>query len=370
MIDAIYYDEVSTRRHPVKFVIHKRVLMMRGDGLQKTARVSRMEISERLEHAPRLLRFPEGGVIEVIDPALNRLLEKNRFFDPPVVRWQQNWLMSLLALIALVAMMISAYQWGLPRVVDTMARHVPTSLEHKIGDEELKIIDEHMMKPTRLGPQERARLESMFASLVQSYGEKTPYRLEFRSSLVGPNAFALPNNVIIMTDELVQVARDDIAVMGVLAHELGHLKRRHSLRRMLQALGVGVMLNMWVGDVSSALAAVPTFLLDQKYSRDFEREADRYAIAMMQANGLRLTPMAEFFEKMAALHEERPQSAAQSRQQRYPHEEEGDEYDTYEDDMAGSGQQRQDKEEPANYLSSHPSDAERIAYLRAADEGR
>jgi Zn-dependent protease with chaperone function len=204
---------------------------------------------------------------------------------------------------------------------------------------------------------------------VQSYGEKTPYRLEFRSSLVGPNAFALPNNVIIMTDELVQVARDDVAVMGVLAHELGHLKRRHSLRRMLQALGVGVMLNMWVGDVSSALAAVPTFLLDQKYSRDFEREADRYAIAMMQANDLRLTPMAEFFEKMAALHEERPQAAARGGQQRYPQDED-DEYGAYEDDVPGPDPQRQDENEPADYLSSHPSDAERIAYLRAADEGR
>src|ERR1019366_6498522 len=99
-----------------------------------------------------------------------------------------------------------------------------------------------------------------------------------------------PNGAIVMTDQLVQMAGNDQAVLGVLGHELGHLQRRHSLRHLLQALGVGVVLNLWIGDVSSALAAMPTFLLDQKYSRDFEREADQYAIDMMHVNNVPLAP--------------------------------------------------------------------------------
>ncbi|WP_326857897.1 hypothetical protein [Noviherbaspirillum sp.] len=62
---------------------------------------------------------------------------------------------------------------------------------------------------------------------------------------------------------------------------LRHVQRRHSLRPLMQALGADAAVNPMIGDVSSALAVVPSFLPDQKYSCDFERGADQYAIAMM-----------------------------------------------------------------------------------------
>jgi predicted Zn-dependent protease len=52
------------------------------------------------------------------------------------------------------------------------------------------------------------------------------------------------------------------------------------------------------GDVSAVLANIPTVLLDLKYSRDIEREADDYAIAMFQANGLPRQKLAKVFEKL------------------------------------------------------------------------
>jgi Zn-dependent protease with chaperone function len=154
---------------------------------------------------------------------------------------------------------------------------------------------------------------------------------------MGPNAFALPNGVIVMTDELVQMAGDDGAILGVLSHELGHVQRRHSGRHLLQALGVGVVFNLWLGDASGAMAAVPAILVAQKHSRDFEREADQYAIDMMRANRRPLGPMATLFETMEAA-------------------------------SANRAIEEDGEEEPMqDYLSSHPSDAERIAKLRAVD---
>ncbi len=361
MIDAIYFDGQSTRRQPVTLVIHKRVMAMRGaDGLHRTIRLSRLTISERLQHAPRLLRFPDGAFIESSHAGLDKMLRKNGYRDPWVVRWQQHWLWSLLALMVLLATLVSAYQWGLPWAADGIAQRLPASMERKIGDEQLAIIDQHMLKPSRLGEADRLRLQQRFAAMRQPRGERTPYRLEFRQSQVGPNAFALPNGVIVMTDELVKMAGNDEAVLGVLSHELGHLQRRHTLRNLLQVLGVGVMVNLWIGDVSSVLAAVPTFLLDQKYSRDFEREADQYAIDMMRANGLPLTPMAVLFEKMHA-------------------DDHGADADSVDDQDAGHAMEEGDgdkeplppsdeeQDKVADYFSSHPSDAERIARLRAAD---
>ncbi|MGZ5780376.1 MAG: M48 family metallopeptidase, partial [Burkholderiaceae bacterium] len=271
MIDAIYFDGQSTKRHPVTLVIHKRVVAIRGADIHLSMRLSQLSISEKLMHAPRILRIPQGGSIEISDPALDALLAENRYEEPWVVHWQMKWHLSLLALVSLLVVLLSGYQWGLPWAAGVIAQHLPTSIEKKIGDQELQMVDKAYFSPSKLDPVDQARLEKEFAELKQPRGEKTAYHLEFRYSKVGPNAFALPNGSIILTDQLVMLARNDPAVLAVLSHELGHLQRRHSLRHLLQALGVGVVLNLFVGDVSSALAALPTFMLDQKYSRDFER---------------------------------------------------------------------------------------------------
>ncbi|MFD2271073.1 M48 family metallopeptidase [Undibacterium arcticum] len=128
------------------------------------------------------------------------------------------------------------------------------------------------MSPTQLDPVDRARLKASFAALKlpQSQGSAMVYELVFRHSNIGPNAFALPNGTIILTDQLVMLARNDPAVLAVLAHELGHLQQRHSLRRVFQTVGVGVAIHFMLGDVSTALAALPTFFCSiKKYSRDF-----------------------------------------------------------------------------------------------------
>jgi len=368
MIDAIYFDGCSTRRQPVTLVIHKRVVSVRGGGIHRSMRLSRLDISERLQHAPRILRFPEGDFLEISDPALDHMLAANRYRDPWVVRWQQNWPLSLLALIALLAVLAAGYRWGLPWVADKVAQHLPTSLEKSIGDGELTLIDRKYMTPSKLDTVDRERLQRLFAQLKRPRGEKTAYRVVFRHSEVGPNAFALPNGVIVMTDQLVLLAHDDQAVLGVLAHELGHVQRRHTLRGLLQTLGVGVVLNLFIGDVSSVLAAVPTFMLDQKYSRDFEREADQYAIDMLHANRVPLAPLAGLFEKMRDASEQQAAAAADTESNRQSAPADGadgaDEQDRA-PTVPGSGKARRDTR--TEFFSSHPSDRERIARLRAAD---
>jgi Zn-dependent protease with chaperone function len=354
MIDAIYFDGLSTRRNPVTLIIHKRVIVMRGEGVRRNARLSQVEISERLERAPRILRFADGATVEIVDARFDKMLRANRYRESTVVKWQQNWPLSLLALITLVAVLISGYQWGLPWAADEIAQRLPSSLEQKLGDESLVLLDKHLMQPSRLNPADQVRLKSLFAGMKQPHGDKTHYRLEFRSSkigpdgraLLGPNALALPNGVIVMTDELVTLAGDDHAVLGVLGHELGHVRHHHSTRRLLQGMGVGVIVNFLVGDVSGALAAIPTFLLDQSYSRDFERESDQYAINMMRANNLPLSPMADLFGRMGDEREHRHERAGKPRR---------------------STKSKKTRVASMDYMSSHPSDEERIATLRAAD---
>jgi Zn-dependent protease with chaperone function len=86
----------------------------------------------------------------------------------------------------------------------------------------------------------------------------------------------------------------------VLAHELGHLRERHALRGLLQASAVGALVAVWVGDVGSVATALPAFVLEARYSRDFEREADAYAAAVLGANGLGTRPLADLLARLEA----------------------------------------------------------------------
>lgn len=369
MIDAYFYDGSTTRRQPVQVLLHKGILAVSGEGVRRSVRLSKVRVSERLEHSPRILRLPDGGHIESSDARLDKLLQRNGYREPRVVYWQRNWHLSLGALVALLMVLIAGYHWGLPWAADILAQNLPPSVEQRIGDEQLKLIDARLMEPSRLSLQEQARIRKLFAGLRQPGGKNTSYRLEFRRSKMGPNAFALPNGVIVMTDELVRLAANDQAVLGVLGHELGHVHRRHSSRRLLQALGVGVVVNVIVGDVSSALTAVPTFLLDQKYSRDFEREADQYAIDMMQANGVPLSPMAELFMKMGAA-----RSGGNGHAPHGENEDNGGADDRDQGRVQAEPTPRKGRRggqsqiaKSFEYLSSHPSDAERIKRLKAAD---
>jgi Zn-dependent protease with chaperone function len=363
MIDASYFDGQSTRRHAVTVVIHKRVVSIRGAGIHRTIRMSQLDISERLQHAPRILRFPDGAFIEADSPELTRMLAQNSYREPWVVRWQHNWHLSLLALVFLLTALISGYQWGIPWAADKVAARVPLTLAKQLGEGELALLDEAMMKPSKLPVAEQARLRLMFSQLAQPRGEKTSYQILFRDSRIGPNAFAIPNGMIIMTDQMVRLAGDDQAVMGVLAHELGHLQRRHGVRSLLQTVGVAAIVNLWMGDISSVVSMAPAFLLSQKYSRDFERESDQYAIDMLRHNRLALTPMADMFARFSDRNALRAALAEMGEDA-----DEGEAADDQADQGEPDGASGQD-DESDSYFSSHPSDAERIARLRAADKG-
>src|SRR5690606_40050887 len=101
-------------------------------------------------------------------------------------------------------------------------------------------------------------------------------------------AFAMPGGTILLTDELVQLAealqpqqpqQALTQILGVLAHEVGHVEHRHALRQFVQGTIVAAAVTWYLGDVSSLLAAAPTALLNTRYTRNFEREADAYAAA-------------------------------------------------------------------------------------------
>lgn len=350
---ARYFDGQSSRAHPVVATVEDGRIRVQGEAFARDFALADTRVSERLQHAPRLLTFADGSYCEVADHAtLDAVLAAAGLRDSLVVRSQNRWPYAIAALAATLLTLLLGYLYALPWAARIAARFVPPEIEARIGREALAYMDRGVFQPTRLPEQQRARLVARFAEIAPR--DARPYRVEFRSSLIGPNALALPDGTILITDELVLLADKDEAVLGVLAHELGHIEHRHLLRRLIASTLIGAVVTLLVGDASALASALPATLAELRYSRDMEREADDYAIQTLRAHGLPLEPLADLFEKM---------EAAYRRPSARPADGSGDRTE-------GAARSDRDAGDSGSafeaYLSTHPATAERVQKLRAA----
>ena len=114
------------------------------------------------------------------------------------------------------------------------------------------------------------------------------------------NAFALPGGVVVVHAGLIREAGSAEELAGVLAHEVAHVERRHSLKALIKNAGFGILLSIVLGDVSgTTIAGWTSYLTQMKFSRDAEMEADREGVRRMVAAGIDPRAMLGFFDKMA-----------------------------------------------------------------------
>ncbi|HZW22252.1 M48 family metallopeptidase [Noviherbaspirillum sp.] len=327
-VPAYYFDGKSSRRHAVRLAVNGQLAVLTGDA-DRECPLAELRVSERLSHGQRKVSFPDGAYLEILDAtAFDAMLLDTRHRDSLVVRLQQSWRGTLAALCATAAILIVGYVYVLPAAANLAAKALPVSAERSIGREALAFLDKRMLSASSLPPERQQAIRERFMSLVPPLDGAPHHELVFRKSRVGPNAFALPSGQIVLTDEIVHLAGGDEAVVAILAHELGHLHERHLTRRVIQGSIIGIFATTLFGDVSALLANIPTAMLDLKYSRDAEREADDYAIAMLKKNGISPAALARVFEALEKAEKEKGGSPP--------------------------------------YLSSHPSAAERIARIREA----
>ena len=305
MIAAVYFHGRSTRARPVRISIADEQLVIDEAGLPPLRRpLAGIDFQPAPRHAPQRIELGDGASLEVADkPALAAMLAQAGIRPGTVERAERSWLAVTAALLLIIGLGWSGYLYLLPWGADKVSRWVPETVERSLGDQAWALLDGQMFGPSRLTDARRAALSERFERLVAAGGAAPPWRLEFRARrALGPNAFALPGGLIVMTDELVALSRDDDALLGVLAHELGHVAHRHTLRNLVQSAAIGAAIGLWLGDASSLLASVTTTLATLSYSRDFENESDAYAIERLRAAGIPTAPLADLLESLQARH--------------------------------------------------------------------
>lgn len=330
---ASWFDGRDAQLHTVRLVpAAEDIAMTRGDGTQVHLPRSTLSwIGPR--NAPRpLLRTGAGGALVLRGPAAADVLGIPAPLSPIERAWQSR-KVAVFCALTLAGLIAASIGWAVPRASEFAAMHLPWRTEAMLGNEVLRVVDRIAVAPSELSPDTRQRVQARFDALARA-GGLDGARLEFRDGRkFGPNAFALPGRIVVVTDQLVALMGESPRLDAVFAHELGHAYHRHGARALMRRTGFTIVSGTLLHDpamMQNAARMAPQLLLQAAHSREAEREADAFAVALLDRAG---RSPAAFADAMQLLREEYARRGGSER---------------------------------AHYLSSHPPAQERIDAARDA----
>lgn len=293
-------------------------------------------ISQRLANVPRYLCFPDGSMFtslqnEQLDNALRSsgILPRSTWID----YFESGWRWTLLALIVIPVFLVLLFTIGMPLVAGHIATLVPETVKQELDAGAIEFLDELVFKPSSLTTERMKALEERFSRASRFYPNQNKQVLFRDGGAIGANAFAFPGGTIVFTDQLVNLAENDGELLAIYAHEIGHVVNNHSMRNLLQSAGVTFVLGWMLGDLTFitdvVLVGVPVLLQKMSYSRGFEREADQFAMLILDASGYSRSCFADIIERL-------------------------------------STQLSPELNSETSYISSHPAPGQRVAMSRAA----
>lgn len=302
-IEGQYFDGSRPVGIAAKLIIAQEQAMFATTSLSLRFPVNQLRVSPRIAGTQRFIGLPTGAQFQCPDgPALDSLRQEST--TEGVAAWLEGRVGFAVAAIAIViALVMAGYFYGLPAAAERAARYIPIETEKTFGDNILSWLDENdWFAPSGIDDDLRVLVRQDFDELIDDLPLAKHYRLEFRASgFIGANAFALPGGIIVITDEMMNVAESLDEIAAVLAHEIGHVEHRHALRSLLQSSVIAIVVATVTSDAASlsvAVAGAPALLAQAKYSREFEAEADDFAFRRLIQTGRSPEAFASFMERL------------------------------------------------------------------------
>ena len=125
------------------------------------------------------------------------------------------------------------------------------------------------------------------------------------------NAFALPGAFVGVHSGLILAAESESELASVLAHEIGHVTQRHIARQIagqertgwatLAALALAILVarsNAQAAQAAVAGAQAASIQSRLDYTREYEREADRTGVELLNKSGFDARGAVSFFERL------------------------------------------------------------------------
>lgn len=198
---------------------------------------------------------------------------------------------------------------GLPDLGEAAQAEFSPAMERRIGE---SVMLEIRRDPAWLNDPEVSSYLNRIGNRLSAQSEESRQEFEFfvlRDSTL--NAFAMPGGFIGVHSGLILAAASESELASVLAHEISHVTQHHLARLVnksgqgqvtsLLALAVAILAARSSPDLAMGAAMVGQGAAIQNqlnYSRDFEREADRIGLGLLERSGFDIRGMSGFFDRL------------------------------------------------------------------------
>ncbi len=250
-----------------------------------------------------------------------QLLAKEMNWQPWIHLLENSWRWAGLASVGFLVILAFCYFVVIPTTSTFLANLTPATWVEKISLSARKWFDEtESAIVLEKAKQEKLNWATVKLQQIAPAGKSIKV---ISGSAFGPNAFALPDGSIYITDELVDILTAE-EIFAVLLHEMGHVKHRHGLALLIKSSFVSLVFFTIFG---ADWMNLPVILFSASYSREAEKESDLFAKTTLEEHGFQGDLLASALQKIS---DHKPDSSQWLR-----------------------------------FLQSHPLTEERILYLKA-----
>jgi len=114
------------------------------------------------------------------------------------------------------------------------------------------------------------------------------------------NAFALPDGHLIILKGLITSSENQEELIGVVCHEMAHIKLNHVMKKLIKEVGLSVLISMTTGGAGAEIMKETAKTLSSSaFDRKLEKEADLKAVDYMVEAKINPIPFADFLYKLS-----------------------------------------------------------------------
>ena len=239
-----------------------------------------------------------------------------------------------------IIVLIIGYRFLFISFSSTLVYLFPHNWEKKIGEASYKTLSSTILENSEIPDKRKAALREKSQKVFKNSNLYINPEIKFnKSNILGPNALALPGGPIVITDDLIKLLKDDELILAIIAHEIAHIKERHSLQQIVEVAGLSSIAWMIFGLDESILEEIVFIGINVwslKKSRDLEKDADLMALKLLEKTGMSKKSFIQAIEKLTkhyCIETKLEKSVCMS-------------------------------EVKSGWLSTHPTGAERLEYLK------
>ena len=291
--DANFYDgKISLKRNAMIEILGSFLIInIEGDARTYRWNLENVEILEKpIDNQPALIGCSDMPDARLIINQIDDFKKISQYIKQP--SWWQTSGVFVRNIAALMITLCIIVIFAIPYWSKLIVPLVPATWESKLGEQAKSIIiGDSKICNSKKG---NKALDKILVNLID-YKSNYNYNISVIKKNTS-NAISLPGGNIIIFSKLIDQADSQDELIAVIAHEIAHIKYQHGLESAINTLTAGFIIDVFTGGGGTIL-----YLANQykslSFSREKEREADKYAIKLLENKNIDINGMINFFNK-------------------------------------------------------------------------